>query len=135
MALQEAIGRLIGCTTINRAASQFRSFAELRCKAAAKARESSGGANGSGGRGNKNPPQRIAEGNGHSNEHVNGEVREQRAKSAGTNRQYISDADKIVDKRPDLANMRKSRSVRLSLLLGVCARLTPIPRQVSLPPS
>ena len=46
-------------------------------------------------------PQRIGEENG---KHA-GELTEQRAREAGNNRQYISDADTIIAERPDLAEV------------------------------
>lgn len=68
-----------------------------KLKSDAAVREKSGkGADGSGGRGKKkNPSQIVDKGNGRIDSH--------RAKAAGTNRQYLSDAGRILDQSPELA--------------------------------
>lgn len=67
----------------------------LEKEAAAKQRNVDGGKNAGRGRPQEKAQEIIPKPNGH--------VREERAKTAGTNPHYVSDADRIVNERPDLA--------------------------------
>jgi hypothetical protein len=83
-------------------------------KAGARERQRKGG--------KQKVPQKFGEANGH-----DGEVSQRRAKAAGTNRQYIDDADKLIADYPALGDRVLTGELTLPDAMGFRKKLEAIP--------